>query len=48
MIKRKKWWKIIGIMLFRRRVGSALTTKKFVTSSNICVATILLWLEKVK
>jgi hypothetical protein len=59
MIKRKKQWKIIGITLFRRRVGSALrriieggvdsdwkTTKKFITSSNRCVATILLQLEK--
>jgi hypothetical protein len=51
--------KKIGIMSFRRRVGSALrriieggvdndwkTTKKFITSSNRCVATILLQLEK--
>ncbi len=59
MIKRKKWWKRIGIMLLRKRVGSALrkiieggvdsdwkTTKKIITSSNRCVATTLLQLEK--
>jgi hypothetical protein len=59
MIKRKKWWKKFGIMLFRKRVGSALrriieggvdsdwkTTNEFITSSNRCVATTLLQLEK--